>query len=349
MKASKWFISVAVLLMLVVLMDNAMGQAKRVGTASASQLLIPIGARDMALGGSSIANSKGLEAMYWNPAGLGRMHNSAEGMFSSMSYIADIGVDYAAVAGSFESFGVLGLSITSMDFGDIPLTTEADPENESGRFFSPAFVTVNFGFARGITDAIAAGINLKLVSEQIERVSASAFAIDIGVQYSGLVGVKGLQLGVVVKNIGPQMQYGGSGLYHTSLPIEGLRPSQRFLSEAASFELPSVIEIGLSYEGSVENNIRYGLNSVFSNNSLYYDEYKVGAELGYVMESFEIFGRFGMGMVPEISDAETHIFGESFGAGIHWNAPGVDITVDYAFRSAEFFDGNNVFSVKFGF
>lgn len=349
MKASKWFISVAVLLALVVLTDNGFGQSKRVGTAAASELLIPIGARDLALGGSSIANSKGLEAMFWNPAGLGRMHNSAEGMFSSMSYIADIGVDYGAVAGSFESFGVVGLSITSMDFGDIPLTTEADPENESGRFFSPAFVTVNFGYARGLTDAIAAGFNLKLISEQIERVSAMGFAVDIGIQYSGLVGVKGLELGVVVKNIGPQMQYQGSGLYHTSLPTEGLRPSQRFLSEAGSFELPSVIEIGLSYEGTVENNLHYGVNSVFSNNSLYYDEYKLGAEIGYIMEEIELFGRFGMGLVPEIEDGNSHIFGESFGAGIHWNAPGMDITVDYAFRSAEFFDGNNVFSVKFGF
>ena len=142
MKASKWFISVAVLLALVVLADSGIAQSKRVGTGAATQLLIPVGARDMALGGSSIANAKGAEAMYWNPAGLGRMQNSAEGLFSTMSYIADIGISHGAIAGAFESFGVVGLSITSFDFGDIPLTTEADPENVGGRFFSPSFVTV---------------------------------------------------------------------------------------------------------------------------------------------------------------------------------------------------------------
>lgn len=348
MKASKWFISVAVLLALVVLADNGFGQSKRVGTAAASQLLIPIGARDMALAGSSIANSKGVEAMFWNPAGLGRMHSSAEGMFSTMSYIADIGVNYGAVGANFESFGVIGLSFTSLDFGEIPMTSEADPENESGRFFSPSFMTLNLGYARGLTDAIAAGINFKLVNEQIERVSASGFALDLGIQYTGLIGVKGLGLGVAVKNIGPQMKYEGPGLYHAALPQEGLRPTQRLLSEAGSFELPSTIEIGLSYEGMVENNIHYGVNGAFSNNNLYNDEYKLGAEVGYVLEEVELYGRFGMGFVPQLESEET-IFGESFGVGLHWNAPGIQFTVDYAYRSVEFFDGNNVFSIKFGF
>lgn len=348
MKASKWFITVAVLLALVVLADSGVAQSKRVGTAAASQLLIPIGARDLALGGASIANTKGVEAMYWNPAGLGRIHSGAEGMFSTMSYIADINVNYGAVAANFEGFGVVGLSFTALDFGDIPLTSESDPENQQGRFFSPSFMTLNFGFARGLTDAIAAGMNLKLVSEKVERVSASAFALDLGIQYKGLVGVKGLELGVAVKNIGPQMKYEGPGLYHSALTQEGLRPTQRLLSEAGSFELPSVIEIGLSYEGLVENNIYYGVNGVFSNNNLYNDEYKVGAELGYQMETFEIYGRFGMGFVPQVEKVD-NIFGESFGVGVHWNAPGVQFTVDYAYRSAQYFNGNNVFSIKFGF
>lgn len=348
MKASKWFISVAVLLALVVLVDSGFAQSRRVGTSAASQLLVPVGARDMALAGSSIANSKGVEAMYWNPAGLGRIHSSAEGMFSTMSYIADIGVNYGAVAANFESFGVIGLSFTSMDFGDIPMTTESDPENEQGRFFSPSYMTLTLGYARGLTDAIAAGINVKIVSEQIERTNATGIALDLGIQYTGLVGVKGLELGVTVKNIGPQMKYGGPGLYHAALPQEGLRPTQRLLSDAGSFELPSLIEIGLSYEGLVENSIHYGVNGTFANNSLYNDEYKLGAEVGYVLEEVELYGRFGMGFIPQ-AEAEEYIFGESFGAGLHWNTASMQITVDYAYRSVDFFDGNNVFSVKFGF
>jgi hypothetical protein len=348
MKAFRQFTALAVLLSLVVLVDSGMAQNKRTGTAAASQLLIPVGARDLALSGSSIATSKGVEAMYWNPAGLGRMHNSAEGMFSSMTYLGDIGVSYGAVAGTFGEFGVVGLSITSLDFGEIPLTTEDDPENISERFFSPTFVTVGLSFARGLTDAIAAGATLKLVSEQIERVSSSGFAIDIGVQYNRLVGVQGLQLGVAVKNIGPQMQYDGPGLYRVATSSDGLRPEQRYRSEAASFELPSVVEIGLSYAGNVENSIVYNVNSTFTNNNLYLDEYKLGAEVGFVTESVEFYGRLGMAMVPK-AETDANIFGQSFGAGIHWNASGMDITFDYGYRAVDLFDANNVISVKVGF
>lgn len=348
MKSNKLFMAVAVLLCLVVLADGGYAQNKRIGTASATQLLIPVGARDLALGGAAIANSKGVEAIYWNPAGLGRMHNSAEGMFSSMSYIADIGVSYAGVAGTFGEFGTLGLAITTLDFGDIPLTTQDDPENFSQRFYSPSFVTVGLAYGRGLTDAISVGFTGKIVSEQIDRAGATGFALDIGIQYSKLIGVQGLELGVAVKNIGPQMKYEGSALYRPAIATDGRRPEQRYLSEAASFELPSVVEIGLSYEGKVENNIMYGVNGTFTNNNLYLDEYKLGAEVGLMLEEIELYGRVGMGLVPQAKDDE-NIFGESFGLGVHWNAPGIDITVDYAFRAVTFFDGNNVFSVKFGF
>ncbi len=348
MKPNKLFMAVAVLLCLAMLADGGFAQNKRIGTASSTQLLIPVGARGVALGGSQLANTKGVEAIYWNPAGLGRMHNSAEGMFSSMNYIADISVSHGGVAGTFGDFGTLGFAVTALDFGDIPMTTEDDPENLSERFYSPAFVTLSLGYGRGLTDAISVGFAVKIVSEQIARASASGFALDIGIQYSNLIGVSGLELGVALKNIGPQMKYDGPGLYRLATSGEGRRPEQRYRSEAASFELPSVVEIGLSYEGMVENNIMYGVNSTFTNNNLYLDEYKVGAEVGLKLEQLDLFGRVGMGFVPQ-AETDENIFGESFGLGIHYNAVGIDITVDYAYRAAEFFDGNNVFSVKFGF
>jgi hypothetical protein len=348
MKPNKLFMAVAVLLCLVVLADGGFAQNKRIGTASSTQLLIPVGARGVALGGSQLANTKGVEAIYWNPAGLGRMHNSAEGMFSSMSYIADIDVSYGGVAGSFGEFGTLGFAVTSLNFGDIPLTTEDDPENISGRFYSPAFVTLGLAYGRGLTDAIAVGFTAKIINEQIARASATGFALDIGIQYNNLIGVSGLELGVAVKNIGPQVKYDGPGLYRVARSTDGRRPEQRYRSEAASFELPSVVEIGLSYEGKVENNIMYGINGTFTNNNLYLDEYKVGAEVGMMLEAFELYGRVGMGFVPQ-AETDENIFGESFGLGVHYNAPGIDITVDYAYRTATFFDGNNVFTVKFGF
>ncbi|MBM4167961.1 MAG: PorV/PorQ family protein [Ignavibacteria bacterium] len=337
-------------LLLCILMLAALGtleaQSKRIGTATATELLIPIGARDLARGGSSIADSRGIEAVHWNPAGLGRMEHAAEGMFSSMTYIADIGVNFGGVAASFSGFGVVGFTVKSLDFGDIPLTTESDPEGTSGRLYSPAFVTIGLSYARSLTDAISAGGTVKIVSEQIDRASASGFALDFGVQYNKLAGINGLHLGVAVKNIGPQLQFDGPGLLRNARSSDGDRPEQKFKSEAGSFELPSVVEIGLAYDATLTDNLVGTVSGSFTNNNLYTDEYRVGGELGFDLGSVKLFGRAGLGMAPQV---DTNIFGASFGAGIFYAAPGINLTVDYAYRNVDFFDANSVISVKIGF
>jgi hypothetical protein len=333
---------------LVVVATSAVAQNKRIGTAAASELLIPIGGRDFAMGGSSMATSKGVEAIFWNPAGLGRMSNSAEGMFSSMSYIADIGVNYGAVGGKFGEFGAIGISVKSLNFGDIPLTTNDDPENTSGKFFSPAFVTVGLTYSRPLTDAISVGATVKMVSEQIERVSASGIAFDFGVAYNGLVGVPGLHLGVAVKNIGSQLKYDGPGMLRLATSSDGYRPEQRYQSLAASFELPSVVEIGLAYDSKVGDNMSWDVSGSFTNNNLYLDEYRLGGEFGVNVEPVQIFARAGVGLVPQAA-AKENIFGATFGGGLIYVAQGITITLDYAYRQVEFFDANNVISVKLGF
>ncbi|HEY5614426.1 MAG TPA: PorV/PorQ family protein [Bacteroidota bacterium] len=342
------YTALMVCVVLGVVVDSVSAQNKRTGTAAATELLIPVGGRDLALGGSTIATSTGLEAIYWNPAGLGRMTSSAEGMFSSMTWIADIGVTYGAVGAQFGDIGVVALSVKSIDFGDIPLTTNDDPENISGRFYSPTYVTVGLSYARALTDAISAGGSLKLVNEQIERVSSSGVALDFGVQYRGLVGVSGLNLGVAVKNIGPQMQYEGSGLYRDALARDGNRPTQKYKSETATFELPSTVEIGLGYSGTASDNMVWSVTSSFTNNNLYLDEYRVGGEIGVMMQELRLFGRVGVGMVPQ-AEENADIFGSTFGFGLGYLTGGLDLSVDYAYRQVEFFDANQVISIKVGF
>jgi len=339
-------LSLFICVALGLVMSSAEAQNKRTGTAGAQELLIPIGARDLALGGASIATSSGVEAIYWNPAGLSRLQGAAEGMFSSMTWIADINVNYGGVAASFGTFGVLGLSVKSLSFGDIPLTTNDDPENEIGRFYSPTFVTLGLTYSRALTDAISAGVTVKVISEQIDRVSASGIAFDIGVQYKGLIGISNLSLGVTVKNIGPQMKFDGPGFYKMAQAADDRRPQQRYRSESSAFELPSLIEIGIGYDAKFGDNLLYGVSSSFTNNNLYLDEYRLGGEIGYKLESLQLMGRAGYSAVPQ---ADENIFGASFGAGISYAAPGISITIDYAYRQVDFFDANQVVSLKLGF
>jgi hypothetical protein len=347
MKQKAIFTALVLCTAVMLLAMPALAQHQRVGGVAAAELLIPVGARDMALGGSSIATSQGVEALYWNAAGLGKMQGSAEAMFSSMSYIADIKLVYGAVGGKFDGFGNIGFSVTSMSFGNIPLTTEDDPENVSNRFYSPTFVTVAAGFARPLTHAITVGLGVKLISEKIDRVSSSGFAFDFGVQYAGVVGVKGLNLGLTIKNIGPQMQFDGPGLYRRAAVSEGNRPPEYLLLQAATFELPALVEIGLSYDYMLADNFNASVSGSFTNNNLHYDSYNGGLELGYKVEDLTLYGRAGYNAVPQNQDNE--IFGATAGFGLQYDLGGVNMVLDYGYRSVKYFDANQTVSLKFEF
>ncbi|MCX6133676.1 MAG: PorV/PorQ family protein [Ignavibacteriales bacterium] len=347
MKQKAIFAAVLLCMAVMLLAVPALAQHQRVGAVAAPELLIPVGARDLALGGSSISTTKGVEAMYWNPAGLAHMDGGAEAMFSSMSYIADVNVVYGAVGGKFGSFGNVGFTIKSLSFGDIPLTTEDDPENVSGRFYSPTFVTVSAAYSRPLTDAITIGFGLKLISEKIDRVASSGFAFDFGVQYAGVVGVQGLNLGLAVKNVGPQMKFEGTGLYRQAIATGGNRPQEFYLLQAASFELPALVEIGLSYDYKLADNFNALVSGSFTNNNLYFDSYNGGLELAYSMEDVKLYGRGGYSAVPQNSDNE--IYGATYGFGLGYNLGGINLVLDYGYRSAKYFSANQVFSVKLEF
>ena len=158
------------------------GDPDRIGTAAGVQVQVPVGARDIALVGSNLAYTSGLDAIYWNPAGLARMENTAAAQFSYMSIFNDIGVNYLAAAYGDEDLGVFGISIKSFNFGDIPFTTVEDMDGSSGRTFSPTFTTLGFTYSRPLTEVVNVGLTLKLINENIDRASASAYAFDIGLQ-----------------------------------------------------------------------------------------------------------------------------------------------------------------------
>jgi hypothetical protein len=339
-KNIKLLIKISLLAALLVVDIFASG-GKRNGTAGASELLIPVGARGIALNGAYISGIDGLEAIYYNPAGLGATLGT-EAMFSYTSYIADIGVQYAAVGTGFEGLGSIAFSVKSLDFGDIPVTTTENPYG-TGAMFSPTYVVLGLTYANGLTDRIRVGVNFNVVTEKIMRSTATGIALDVGVQYDGIAEVEGLQLGVVLRNFGPQMSFDGPDLIRFASDPNSLRGEQAYKIEGASFDLPSQLEFGLAYKRNFADNYRFTLASSFQQNNFANDEYKAAAEFAF-QETF--FLRGGYSFMGEAVDLEEEqIFGPSFGAGVKVNA-GFDIAFDYAYRVATYFDANHVFALR---
>lgn len=339
--------SIILILFTFLAFDVFAGGGKRNGTAGAQELLIPVSARGLALSGAYVAGIEGIDAMFYNPAGVSASSNSVDAMFSYMNYIAGIGNSYAAISMNYEGFGSLALSFRTLDFGEIPVTTESDPYG-TGATFSPTFVIAGVTYANALTDRIRVGVNLNLISEQIMSTSATGFAFDAGVQYKGLAGIDGLMFGVSLKNLGAKMKYDGANLLRKATEDQNVTPRglQFYKIAAAEFELPSQLEIGLAYETNFSSSLKGLVATSFQNNNFSNDEYKVAGELSY--DDF-LFARAGYTYVNENSNnTDQFLFGPTFGVGLKVNS-GVNITIDYAYRAVDYFDANHIFSVKLGF
>lgn len=336
------------LLLGILSMSAIAANQNRIGTAGAQELLIPVGARGVALGPSAMVFARGADAIYFNPAGLGRMDRSVEAMFSQMSYFADINVSYGAIGVSAGSFGSLGFTLKTISFGDIPVTTSSYPDG-TGELYSPTFMTIGATYAKDLTDRIAIGVTANFITEQIMSMSANGIAFNVGIQYQNL-GIQGLALGVAIKNIGPNMKFSGSNAYIQADNPNDNRPLNPYVVEMAEFAMPSNLEIGIGYAPKLDEQNQISVGGTFRNNNYQDDEYNLGAEYGF---NNMFFVRGGYTFAPETQkdalNQKGYIYDYTAGAGINYTVGGVALSFDYAYRHMKYFDGNNVFTLKLGF
>ncbi|MBT8382621.1 MAG: PorV/PorQ family protein, partial [Ignavibacteria bacterium] len=276
------------LILIIIATSTYAGDVARKGTTGAEQLLIPVGARGIATGGSFLANVTGLESIYYNPAGLD-VYPQTEAMFSYVNYLADINISYFAIGTSLGDFGSIGLDLKSLDFGDIPITNEQFPDG-TGDTYSPGFLTIGFTYSKVLTDRISIGTNLKLISESIQNTSATAFAVDAGVQYRFS---EALMIGAAVKNIGTNMSYSGQDLSsRTGIPgsIPGSSSgSYQVITE--SFQIPSFFQLSVTYALNIneQNNLLFA--GAYTANNSFEDIANFGMEYGF-MNNFFVRGGY---------------------------------------------------------
>ena len=346
MKDTKKLISILMAVFLVLgLRSTYAGDVSRFGTAGGMQTVVPVGARYLAMAGSNIATTEGIDGMYWNPAGLSSFSGNAAGVFSTMTIFNDVSVNYMALGFDMGSLGKLGVSLKAFDFGDIPVTTVQDPDGASGRIFSPTFVTVGLTYSAMLTDVIQVGLTGKVISENVDRASASAIAFDAGIQYHDLAGFKGLSFGLVMHNIGTSLQYSGSALNQEAVETNSQNFSDFLNREASIDNLPASFEIGMSYKMDINDQNSLLLSSNFSNYNYGSDNYRFGGEWMF-NKMFAIRAGY---LYDTNLDAKDQLYTFTAGAGFNYNLSGVDLTIDYSYRDSQYFDGNNLFSIKVGF
>ncbi|MCX6161552.1 MAG: PorV/PorQ family protein [Ignavibacteriae bacterium] len=321
------------------------GPRKKLGTSAAPELLIPVGSIGTSLAGSNTSFQTGIDAMYWNPAGLSQLNSpNVEAMFSHMNYFADMKVEYLGVAAKLGGLGVLGFGVKAYNIGDIEQTTEIQPEG-TGATFSPSYIVGNLTFARQMTDRIRFGANVKVINESVADVSSTGVGFDFGIQYKG--GESGFNFGIAIKNLGPSMTFNGSGLDRTILLPNGQQTIQRVVLQ--SFDLPTALDLGIGYIYNYKKMMDFALGVSFQNNSFSSDEFKFGLEYNY-KKMFYLRGSFTV--YTDKSGSSEQLFGPSFGAGLHYPFGSVSLGLDYAYRvinESALNSTNQFFTLSLGF
>lgn len=331
------------------------GTIRSSGTAGAAQLLIPVGAENIAVSNANVATVSGVEALFQNPAGVAKYDGSAQVMAGTMTYIADIKVTNFGLLSNFGKIGTIGLSVKSLDFGDIPVTTFNETEG-TGATFSPRFMTIGVTYAKSFSDRVQFGVNFKLVSEAIMNTKASGLAIDLGVQYQ--FPDMPLYIGVVLKNLGGRMEYQGSDLEQKLSPAgaESGSMQERFRIKAEQFDLPAQFDISLNYEVIPDLTLMgtFTQNSFSANTGSFAAKYSF-KDFVWVAAGTQL-GIAGSSEQPDdVDDDEwdeysNTVWGYTFGAGVAIPLGEFKVGVGYSYRSvSDYFTNNSLFQLTVDF
>ncbi len=267
--------------------DLKAGNPGRSGQAGASELLIDPWAGTTGFADANTACVQGIEAQFLNVAGTARL-NRTEVILASDEYLVGSGI-HISTAGLNQPVGesgAFGISIMSMNMGNINVTTFDNPDGGIG-YFTPQIINIGASYARHFSDKIYGGVNIKLISEAISSVHAFGAAIDAGIQYVDGKN-QNIHFGIALQNVGPAMSYSGDGLaFETALPVTTSGQTETAQQRSQTYELPSRVNIGAAYDfylakdSGKKGNHRLTVAANFTSNSFTQDQEMAGVEYAY--------------------------------------------------------------------
>jgi len=268
------------------------GNEDRIGSAGASHLLINPWARGSAIGDAGVANMNGIEATFTNVAGLA-FTDKTQIKFNYSNWMGNAGISLnsAGFAQRINESSVFSVSVQSLNYGDIPITTVANPEGNIGSF-SPRANIFNVAYAKEFSSSISGGINFKVISENISNMKATGIAIDAGIRY--VTGEQDhIKFGIALKNVGPVMKYKGDGLAQQVTYVStGFIGSLE--NRSATYEMPSLLSIAGSYDFIFTEKSKLNLAVAFTANSFSKDQYRIGLDYGMTSDKMAFNLRGGM-------------------------------------------------------
>ena len=202
----------------------------------ALDLLLPTGARAVALGQATMAVDGTTESVWWNPSGLARMRGTTAAIHHSQSIGGT--ADAVAVVAHSRVLGSFGVSASLRDFGS---SSAADDGGTEGGTILPRSLVYAATYAAAV-ERLNVGLSYKLVQWRVDCTGpctgetgllAQTSAIDAGAQFS-LDPDLPVTVGAGVRNVGLRVQVN---------------------DEPQADDLPSRLQAGLEWRVSQLSNV----------------------------------------------------------------------------------------------
>jgi opacity protein-like surface antigen len=335
------------LVLLGLFMPGVYAGGDKTGEAGFMFLKVPIGARETSMGMTGLTQSQGAAAMFWNPASI----SHADGItatFSYLSHFAGIKSNYMALAIPVGDIGTFAFNLNYLSYGQIEITTTSQP-NGTGVNYTPADMAFGLGYSKQVTDRVSVGVVTKFIYSKIDQVSSTSFAFDFGFLYN--TGYRGLKLGFMMSNLGPQAKYQGDGLTRELANQDWGSTNSAFLYYGSEpFEMPAAVNFGISMDVFRNENNALIVNLEQNVNNFQANRSNLGMEYGF-NNMFFVRGGYTSAFSKNADYSTTDkMGGMTFGAGLNYKfSDSFGVGVDYGYMHMGKLDPGHRMTVNFSF
>lgn len=306
----------------------------RVGTVGWQFLKIPTNARMAAMG--DVRSSLGYgtaNAAFGNPASAADVTN-LDVVFNRMEWVADISFNAISVVKSFNNYGVFGVHLIYVNYGDMVRTENALLTDQTGAEIGILPVYENLGtfgahdmaigllYTRRITDKLQLGGVFRYLEEQLDDARTGNWSFNIGTLY--YTGFKSLRIAMIGSNFGPDAEF--------------VNYDDRIQRTPSRVRMPMNFTIGMGMD-VIERNDKNPHRVIVAGEYVIPndgdDKLNLGAEYNYNnLFSLRAGYRFNYDEM-----------GLTLGTGLEYAVEGWTMGLDYAYISTGVFDSVHMFSI----
>ena len=301
-------------------------------------LLVSNSSKAASLGDAFTSVSRGAESMFYNPAGLAGMEKEFDINLNYTQWIAEINYLSGGVAWNSGLYGVIGVSLLTIDYGDINGTSLIDGSQiedyplgyiDNGLVSNVGAYCIGLSYAKAISNEFSIGVSIKiagqdlgqnLLSSDLKENDATKLVFDAGVKYN--TEFKDFVFGMSIRNFATNLK---REEFEEQLPL--------VFSLGASINLMKILNEDLAAENSII------LSSDFMHPNNYSERLNFGLEYKY-LGMFALRGGY---------QTNRDIASWSGGVGLQTTLFNYNVELNYSYSVMEFFNDVNRISLAFTF